>query len=137
MRRIITYITIAAAVGLFVGCATIDDPAKVRQEHIDSFRAELKEREKERLASPLTLNDCINIALHENYEVKQAVINEQLALTNKEMSFANFLPYVDMTAKLTTPPASAYSAENTLPNSRAASARRVQLMRNAYFSPSR
>ncbi len=102
MRRIITYITIAATVGLFVGCATIDDPAKVRQEHIDSFRAELKGREKERLASPLTLNDCINIALHENYEVKQAVINEQLALTNKDMSFANFLPYVDMTAKLTT-----------------------------------
>ena len=40
-------------------------------------------------------------------------------------------------AKEIMPPASAYSAENRLPNSSAASAMRVQLMKKAYFSPSR
>ncbi len=102
MRRSLKFIYILALAGILAGCATLDDPAEARREHIDSFKAELKERQRERLSNPLTLNDCIDIALHENYDVKQAFINGQLALMNKDMSFANFLPFVDMSAKLTT-----------------------------------
>ena len=102
MRRVLMVISIIAAIGILVGCATIDDPLEVRREHIRSFGAEVREREKERLSSPLKLNDCILIALRQNYKVKQAELNKKLALMNKDMSFANFLPYVDMSAKLTT-----------------------------------
>ena len=102
MRRVLMVISIIAAIGILVGCATIDDPLEVRREHIRSFGAEVREREKERLSAPLKLNDCILIALRQNYKVKQAELNKKLALMNKDMSFANFLPYIDMSAKLTT-----------------------------------
>ena len=102
MKRIITVVAIIVVAGILTGCATLDDPVEARREHIKNFGAEIHEREKERLESPLTLNDCILIALRENYAVRQAELNKKLALMNKDMSFANFLPYVDMTAKLTT-----------------------------------
>lgn len=99
MKRIIPLFAVAV---IMAGCASIDNPAEVRKKHIDTFKTEIEAREKERLSTRLTLNDCIDIALHENYAVKQAYINSQLAKFNKDMSFANFLPFVDISGKLTT-----------------------------------
>lgn len=86
---------------LFAGCASIDDPAAFRRRHIRSFGEELRRREAV-LDHPLTLSECIVLAMQGNYDSRQAELKRELAKIDRNTSFASFLPTVTASAGLTT-----------------------------------
>lgn len=100
MKKALLCIIISSV--MIYGCASIDDRNAVRHEHIDSFENILKERELEYLSRPLSLYDCMGIAMLENYNVRKAELNRKLARLDRDIAFADFLPGVDASAGLTT-----------------------------------
>jgi outer membrane protein TolC len=84
---------LVALAGLMSGCSTLD-PQKERQEHTKAFSAQLNEEQSRLLASPLTLEDCIHIALTNNYTIRLADLDKRLAKLNKKVAFSAFLPQV-------------------------------------------
>jgi outer membrane protein len=78
---------------LFQGCATLD-PVKERQEHTAAFSAQLHAEQARLLANPLTLEDCLRIALTNNYTIRLADLDTRLATFNKKIAFSAFLPQI-------------------------------------------
>ena len=75
------------------GCGTFD-PQEARQEQTDSFTAELGERLAALPDHPLSLDDCIHIALTNNYSARLADLDRELARLGKTTAFSAFLPRV-------------------------------------------
>lgn len=101
IKRLLPGAALLAAAALLTGCAGIDDPAAFRREHIRAFRQELRRREAV-LDHPLTLGECIALAMKGNYDSRQAELKKRLAQLDRNLSFADFLPTVTATAGLTT-----------------------------------
>jgi outer membrane protein TolC len=85
-----------AAMGL-AGCKSYDGE-KVRRDHVESYRQELEDKTAEALEAdtPLTLDDCIRIALDNSLEVKSAEIQARIAKLDRKTAFSNFLPTVSL-----------------------------------------
>ncbi|NLB66005.1 MAG: TolC family protein [Lentisphaerae bacterium] len=78
---------------LAAGCARFE-PTRARQEQTDTFSAHLAERAERELIAPLSLEDCLVIAVSNNYEVRLADLNRQLYRIGKQVAFTAFLPNV-------------------------------------------
>jgi len=82
------------------GCATYD-PVAARRDHTSSFAAVQLELYENLLAEPLSLDDCIRIAMTNNYEVRQADLQTELYRIGKNVAFTAFLPTVAANAGYT------------------------------------
>lgn len=98
------FIGIASNLSLLLlsGCATMDDPAQARSDHTRQFSMQLDQLAQEQLKESLSLDQCIDMAMTQSYEARQADLKVQLAKLDKDIAFANFLPQVTATAGLTT-----------------------------------
>lgn len=92
-------LTLCATVSLLlaVGCASYD-PVQARREHTDAFTNTLTRLSDELLAYPLTLDDCIRVAMTNNYEARKADLRAELHRIGKNVAFTAFLPTVAATA---------------------------------------
>ncbi len=75
------------------GCVSFD-AAEARRGQTEAFSDELARREAEWLARPLSLGDCIAIAMTNNYGVRKADLDAQLGRFSQDMAFSAFLPQV-------------------------------------------
>lgn len=98
---------LACCISLFHGCATLDSD-KERKEHTQAFTAQLQQLEARLLVRPLTLDDCIRIAMTNNYSIRKADLDKQLAKLNKKVAFSAFLPQIATSY--------GYNTFDTLPN---------------------
>ena len=62
---------------LLSGCASFD-AAKARRDQTDAFVGTLQELADAHLAKPLSLDDCIRVAMTNNYDVRSAELDRQL-----------------------------------------------------------
>ena len=89
----------AAVVALITlaGCSNFDGQ-KIRKEHAENYRHRLEERAEEALATetPLTLEDCLRIALKDNLDIRVAQVQQRVAQLGRKVSFSRFLPRVNL-----------------------------------------
>jgi len=78
---------------LLAGCASFDSE-KARQSQTDTYTNELAQLEAQWLAEPVTLQDCIRIALTNNLDVRKAALDRELGRVNRNLAFSAFLPQV-------------------------------------------
>lgn len=90
-------VAVLAASVLIAGCSTYDH-ARVRDTQIESFTNSLLRASGELLSKPLSLDDAIAIALTNNYEVRKADLDVELAKLGKTAAFAAFLPRIEAKA---------------------------------------
>lgn len=86
-----------AALVLAAGCARFE-PARARREQTESFTNYLARLAEENLAKPLSLDDCILIALSNNYEIRKADLDRELRRIGRNVAFTAFLPNVAASA---------------------------------------
>lgn len=79
------------------GCRSFNGE-KVRREHAESYQEQLalKTADAIKPQEPLTLDDCIVIALENSLEVKSADIQSRIATLERKTAFSNFLPTVSL-----------------------------------------
>src|SRR4030042_1067485 len=79
------------------GCSNFDEQA-ARKGHAKDFYKELTEKTTARLAEQesFSLNDCVEIALKNNLDVRSSKIQQQIAKLERKVSFAAFLPAVNL-----------------------------------------
>jgi outer membrane protein len=82
---------------LAAGCRSFE-PVRARREQTDAFTSNLAVRAAAELAKPLSLDDCIRIAMTHNYEVRKADLNRDLYRIGKNVAFTAFLPNVAASA---------------------------------------
>lgn len=83
--------------GLAAGCSSFE-PARVRREQTDAFTTNLAALAAAELAQPLSLADCIRIAMTNNYEARKADLDRELYRIGKNVAFTAFLPNVAASA---------------------------------------
>lgn len=91
---------VVAAVVAVSGCSTYD-ATQARRDHTESFTNDLARLSVELLARPLSLDECIRIAMTNNYQVRQADLRTELNRIGKNVAFTAFLPNVAGTAGYT------------------------------------
>ena len=79
------------------GCRSFD-PARARREQTDSFTTNLARLAETELSKPLSLDDCIRIAMTNNYAVRKADLDRDLYRIGKNVAFTAFLPTVAASA---------------------------------------
>ena len=79
------------------GCRSFD-PAQARREQTDSFTSNLAVMAQAELSKPLSLADCIRIAMTNNYAVRKADLDRELYRIGKNVAFTAFLPNVAASA---------------------------------------
>ena len=79
------------------GCRSFE-PARARREQTDAFTTNLAARAATELAQPLSLDDCIRIAMSNNYAVRKADLDRELYRIGKNVAFTAFLPNVAASA---------------------------------------
>lgn len=82
---------------LTAGCTRFD-PVRARRVQTESFTNSLAQIANAELEKPLSLDDCIGIAMSNNYEVRKADLNRELRRIGKNVAFTAFLPNVTATA---------------------------------------
>lgn len=85
------------ALGLGAGCTSFK-PERARQEHTAAFTSNLMQLAEAELAEPLSLEDCIRIAMTNNYAVRKADLDRKLARIGRQVAFTAFLPTVTASA---------------------------------------
>ena len=83
--------------GLASGCRSFE-PARARREQTESFTTNLARLAEAELAKPLSLDDCIRIAMTHNYAVRKADLDRELYRIGKNVAFTAFLPNVAASA---------------------------------------
>lgn len=96
MRRTKTVFLLACLLGA-AGCVSFD-AADARRDQTEAFTNELTRREAEWLSKPLSLDDCLAIAMTNNYAVRKADLDAQLGRFARDMAFSAFLPQVSASA---------------------------------------
>lgn len=91
--------SVCGAMVLFLaaGCAHFK-PAEVRHAQTDAFDRALARQADALLARPLSLDDCIRIAMTNNYAARQADLRTELNRIGKNVAFTAFLPTVAASA---------------------------------------
>lgn len=81
---------------IFTSCIH-KNPEQYREKSIKDFQETLKEQmpEKIRLEQEMTLDECIQLALKNNAQVKISEINRRIAKFEKNISFSNFFPQIN------------------------------------------
>lgn len=92
---------ILAAVLLATGCARFE-PARARREQTGAFTTNLAALAEAELARPLSLDECIRIAMTNNYAVRKADLDRELYRIGKNVAFTAFLPTVAASAGYST-----------------------------------
>ena len=82
---------------MLMGCVSFD-AADARQAQTESYTNSLSRLEAALLAHPLTLDDCLVLAMTNNYTVRKAELDRQLGRFRRDMAFSAFLPQVSATA---------------------------------------
>lgn len=82
---------------LAAGCARFD-PVRARRDHTEAFTSNLAARVEAELTRPLSLDDCVRIALSNNYAVRKADLDRELYRIGKNVAFTAFLPTVAASA---------------------------------------
>ena len=85
------------ALGLGTGCSSFN-PDRARREHTASFTRNLVQLAQAELAQPLSLDDCIRIAMTNNYAVRKADLDRKLTRIGRQVAFTAFLPTVAASA---------------------------------------
>ena len=75
------------------GCRSFE-PARARREQTDAFTSNLAALAQAELAKPLSLADCVRIAMTNNYDVRKADLDRELYRIGKNVAFTAFLPNV-------------------------------------------
>ena len=86
-----------ASVLLASGCARFE-PARARRDQTDAFTSNLAARAQAELSKPLSLDDCIRIAMSNHYAVRKADLDRELYRIGKNVAFTAFLPNVAASA---------------------------------------
>ena len=86
-----------ASVLLASGCTRFD-PATARREHTASFSSNLAAIASSTLVKPLSLDDCVRIAMSNNYAARKADLDRELYRIGKNVAFTAFLPNVAASA---------------------------------------
>ncbi len=86
-----------AALLLAAGCTRFD-PARARRDHTAAFTSNLAARVEAELSRPLSLDDCLRIAISNNYAVRKADLDRELYRIGKNVAFTAFLPNVAVSA---------------------------------------
>ena len=110
MRTRLSYplpMILLAALLTGAGCSTFD-PGQAREEQSRRFRETLDRQARELLARPLSLDDCIRIAMTNNYAARQADLDTAIQRIAKNVAFTAFLPNVSLSA--------GYNAHHKSPN---------------------
>ena len=79
------------------GCRSFE-PARARREQTAAFTSNLAVLAETELAKPLALDDCIRIAMTNNYAVRKADLDRELYRIGKNVAFTAFLPNVAASA---------------------------------------
>jgi len=81
----------------FTGCHGFNGE-KIRREHAENYRQLLDQRTEEILSdgAPLTLENCLVIALQNNLDVRVAEVQQRVAELNRKVSFSLFLPKINL-----------------------------------------
>ncbi len=82
---------LAFAAALLAGCASFD-AAEARRNQVGAFSGALQGLADAHLAKPLSLDDCIRVAMTNNHAVRTAELDRQLGRLARDLSFAAFLP---------------------------------------------
>ncbi len=90
----------ALALLTLMGCARFE-PTRARREQTEAFTNELARRAGKELARPLSLDDCVRIAMRNNYNIRKADLDRELARIGKNVAFTVFLPTVTASAGYT------------------------------------
>jgi len=78
------------------GVAQFDAEA-VRRQHVEVYTAEIDRKTSEALAvGALGLDDCVQVALENNLEVRAAELDRRIARLQRDISFSTFLPTVSL-----------------------------------------
>lgn len=101
-RPSIIFCIIVTAVAALAGCSNFDGQ-KVRKQHAESYRQSLDQKSEELLSAdePLTLKDCLRIALKNNLDIRVAEVQQRVAELSRKASFAQFLPRVNFNYEYT------------------------------------
>ena len=86
-------IVLLCALALVSGCGTFD-PGEARREQTESFTETLRERHAALPDRPLSLEDCVRVAVSNNYAVRLADLDKELAGLGKTAAFSAFVPRV-------------------------------------------
>lgn len=92
---------------LAAGCTSFD-AVQARKDQSLSFTESLRRQSQDLLAKPLALDDCIRIAMTNNYAARQADLDTELYRIGKNVAFTAFLPNVSASA--------GYSSYSKTPN---------------------
>ena len=79
------------------GCRSFE-PARARREQTAAFASNLAVRAAAELTKPLSLADCIRIAMTNNYAARKADLDRELYRIGKNVAFTAFLPNVAASA---------------------------------------
>lgn len=79
------------------GCRSFE-PARARREQTETFTSNLAVLAAAELAKPLSLDDCIRLAMTNNYAVRKADLDRELYRIGKNVAFTAFLPNVAASA---------------------------------------
>ncbi len=82
---------------LLSGCTRFE-PARARRDHTDAFTTNLAALAATELGHPLSLDDCVRIAMSNNYAVRKADLDRELYRIGKNVAFTAFLPNVAASA---------------------------------------
>lgn len=96
----LTRFVFALAFAALTGCRSFDAKT-ARSEQTDGFKTQMADRNARWLSHPLGLNDCLEIAMTNNYAARQADLQKTLADLGKNMAFAEFLPHVTAAGNVT------------------------------------
>jgi len=85
------------AISFLTGCSSFNGPLE-RQDHIGDYQQHLAERTNKALSEKESfgLNDCIEVALTNNLNVRSSEIQQRIAKLERKVSFSNFLPTVNL-----------------------------------------
>ena len=86
-------IVLLCTLALVSGCGTFD-PAKARREQTEDFSQVLRERHAALPDRPLSLEDCVRVAVSNNYAVRLADLDKELMGLGKTAAFSAFVPRV-------------------------------------------
>ena len=79
------------------GCRSFD-PAQARRGQTETFTSNLAVLARAELAQPLSLADCVRIAMTNNYAARKADLDQELYRIGKNVAFTAFLPNVAASA---------------------------------------
>lgn len=115
LKKILCSTALGGLLFATAGCTSFN-AVDARREQTTAFTNSLSNLAAESLAKPLSLDDCVRIAMTNNYDVRTAELNRRLGQLARDLSFTAFLPQVATTAGYTS-----YAKEPLMQEKQAAS----------------